>query len=89
MEVAEVVGRERTTLSVIDGEVEFGNAQGTLTLTNLQQAVAEAGQAPLRTAGFIVNNLLQWCFYYPAVLDLKELPLTNGTRGGDMDFHIP
>ena len=80
MEVAEVVGRERTTLSVIDGEVEFGNAQGTLTLTNLQQAVAEAGQAPLRTAGFIVNNLLQWCFYYPAVLDLKELPLTTGEQ---------
>ena len=25
------------------------------------------------TAGFIANNLLQWCFYYPAVLDPADL----------------
>jgi Tfp pilus assembly protein PilF len=65
--------QERTTLSVIDGRVRFSNDQGALTLTNSQQAVAEPGRAPARTAGFIVNNILQWCFYYPAVLDLEEL----------------
>ncbi len=60
---------ERTTLSVIDGKVRFGNEQATLLLTNGQQAVVEPGQAPERTAGFIANNVLQWCFYYPAVID--------------------
>ena len=69
-------GVELTTLSVIDGKVQFGNEHATLVLTNSQQAVAELGQAPVRTAGFLANNVLQWCFYYPAVLDLADLPLT-------------
>jgi len=69
-------GQERTTLSVIDGRVQFSNDQGALTLTNSEQAVAEPGKAPARTARFIVNNILQWCFYYPAVLDLEELRLS-------------
>jgi len=71
---------ERTTLSVIDGKVRFGNEQATLLLTNGQQAVAEPGQAPVRTAGFIANNVLQWCFYYPAVIDLNDLPFTPGEQ---------
>jgi hypothetical protein len=50
--------------------------QATLLLTNVQQAFADVGNVPVRTAGFIANNLLQWCFYYPAVLDLGDLALT-------------
>jgi len=69
-------GTESATMSVIDGRVRFGNERATLLLTNGQQAVAEAGKAPVRTAGFVANNLLQWCFYYPAVIDPAELPLT-------------
>jgi len=65
---------ERTTLSVIDGKVRFGNEQATLLLANGQQAVVEPGKAPVRTAGFIANNVLQWCFYYPAVIDPADLP---------------
>src|SRR5665213_3903117 len=67
---------DETTLFVIDGKVKFGNEQATLLLTNGEQAVADFGKAPVRTAGFIANNLLQWCFYYPAVLDLNDLPFT-------------
>ena len=66
---------DETTLSVIDGKVKFGNELATLVLTNGEQAAAEWGKSPVRTAGFIANNLLQWCFYYPAVLDLNDLPL--------------
>ncbi|MCL4788435.1 MAG: FecR domain-containing protein [Verrucomicrobia bacterium] len=76
LEVREAGGQERVTLSVIDGRVDFRNAQGGLLLTNAQQAVAEPGQAPLRTAGFIANNVLQWVFYYPGVLDLEDLSLS-------------
>src|SRR5439155_18020793 len=47
-----------------------------LVLTNGQEAVAEFGKTPVQTAGFIANNALQWCFYYPAVLDLRDLALT-------------
>ena len=67
---------ERTTLSVIDGRVRFGNDAAALILTNGEQAVATPGRAPVRTAGFIASNLLQWCLYYPGVLDLNDLPLT-------------
>jgi len=76
MAVSETNSTERVVLSVIDGVVEFANAQGALQLTNRQQAVAEPGRPPMRTAGFTANNLLQWCFYYPAVLDLGDLSLT-------------
>ena len=67
---------ERTTLSVIDGKIRLGNEQAMLLLTNGQQAVVEPGKAPVRTAGFIANNVLQWCFYYPAVVDPADLLFT-------------
>jgi Tfp pilus assembly protein PilF len=70
--------QERTTLSLIDGKVLFANDLGSLVLTNGQQAVAEPAKAPRRTAGFVVNNVLQWCFYYPAVLDLADLGPSAG-----------
>jgi len=68
---------ERTRLWVIDGMVQFTNELDRVLVTNGRQAVVEFGKAPeLLTAGFIANNVLQWCFYYPAVLDLRDLPLT-------------
>jgi Tfp pilus assembly protein PilF len=67
---------EKTTVSVIDGTVKFGNELGTLLVTNGQQAVVIPGKSPVRSAGFIVNDVLQWVFYYPAVLDLNDLQFT-------------
>jgi Tfp pilus assembly protein PilF len=67
---------ERTVLSVIDGKVSLTNAVAAVTVTNGQQAVAMPGRAPELTRGFMANNLLQWCFYYPAVLDPNDLPLS-------------
>lgn len=75
--VMAVNGADATALSVIDGKVKLGNEVETLVLTNGEQAVADLGKAPVRTTGFIVNNILQWCFYYPAVLDPDELQLTT------------
>jgi len=80
MAVQEVDGTERTTLSVIDGRVVLTNAEGALTLTNGQQALAETRRAPVRTPGFIANNVLQWCFYYPGVLDLQDLTFTPAEK---------
>ena len=75
MQVDAVNNLERTTLSVIDGIVRFGNELNELVLTNRQEAFVIEGQAPVLTAGFVVNKVLQWAFYYPAVLNLDELPL--------------
>jgi hypothetical protein len=74
---SELNGSEQDTLSVMDGKVLLSNRQGSVLLTNDQQAVVEPGRAPVRTPGFISNNLLQWCFYYPAVLYPGDLPLTR------------
>ncbi len=77
--VLEETGRdkpEQTILSVIDGQVRLTNAVAAVTVTNNEQAVSTPGRAPELRRGFIANNILQWCFYYPAVLDLKDLPLT-------------
>jgi lipoprotein NlpI len=76
VEAAPANAPERTTVSVVDGQVRFGNDLASLVLTNGQQAVIEAGKPPVRTPGFVVNNLLQWAFYYPAVLDPADLELT-------------
>jgi len=83
--VMAVNGLGRTTLSVIDGTVTFGNEQATLILTNGQQAVAEPGRAPAPTAGFIVNHVLQWAFYYPAVIDPAELAFADAERAALAD----
>lgn len=75
VEVTGADGQGRSTFSVVDGKVQLSNELGTLLLTNNQQGTVEPSKAPVRTAGFIANNLLQWCFYYPAVLDLRDLTL--------------
>jgi tetratricopeptide (TPR) repeat protein len=71
---------EKTTVSVIDGTVKFGNESGALLVTNGQQAVVVPGKSPVRSAGFIVNDVLQWVFYYPAVLDLNDLQFTGAEK---------
>jgi Tfp pilus assembly protein PilF len=85
MAVDIIPNSERTTLSVVDGRVRFGNDLAELVLTNGQQAVAEIGKAPALTAGFDANNLLQWCFYYPAVLNLDDLPLSSAEQSALAD----
>jgi hypothetical protein len=71
---------DNTTVSVIDGQVKLTNPSGTLLLTNGQQAEVVLGKAPVRGAGFIVNDVLQWVFYYPAVLDVNDLPFTEAEK---------
>jgi Tfp pilus assembly protein PilF len=73
------------TLSVVDGKVKWSNDQGTVELSNGEQATVAPGQAPQRTAGFIANNLLQWSFYYPAVIDPDELQLTTDEQNALAD----
>lgn len=85
VEAASLNGTERAILSVIDGQVAFGNDHATLVLTNGQQAIADLGQAPVLTAGFLAENILQWAFYYPAVLDLRDLPLTRSEQAALAD----
>ena len=73
----EVADNGRTVLTLFDGEVELSNPQGTLRLVSGEQAKVDPGQAPVKTAVLVTrNDLIQWCLYYPGVLDTAELNLT-------------
>ena len=70
----------RTTVTMIDGEVELTNQFGTVFLRSGDEGVAEAGKAPVRTTVINAVNVIQWDLYYPGVLDVAELDLTTGER---------
>jgi hypothetical protein len=69
-------GTGRTTLTVFEGEAEMSNTLGSIQLASGQQGVAESGQPPVITAVIDATAVVQWCLYYPGVLDLNELELT-------------
>ncbi len=86
-----VASNGRTRLTMFDGEVELGNAQGSVRLRSGEQAVVEVGRAPRKTAVIEAVNIIQWCLYYPAVLDPAELGITasgqkslDAYRSGDL-----
>lgn len=64
-------------VAVWDGEVTVRNAVGTVVLRNGQRGIAVPGQAPVASPGMAVLGSIQWCFYYPAVLDVDELRMTE------------
>ena len=78
LQVLEVVQVQpgQTLLTVFDGEVTLTNPQGSLVLTNGEQGSVLPGQAPVKTAVIQATNIVQWWLYYPAVLDLRELPFS-------------
>lgn len=71
--VVTVAANGSTTLTMLDGEVELSNAQGSLLVTSGEQAKVDVGGRPRKTAMLEAINVIQWCLYYPGVLDLKEL----------------
>ncbi len=81
--VAEADGR--TVLTLLDGEVALSNAQGELALASGEQATVEPGQAPKKTAVINVLNVIQWCLYYPAVLDADEAGLSEAEKSALAD----
>jgi tetratricopeptide (TPR) repeat protein len=68
------------SVSVLDGEVALRNRVDQLVLTNGQQGLALPGQAPTRTPVLVAHNLIQWCLYYPAVLNPDDLRLNPAER---------
>ncbi len=68
-----VADNGRTVLTMFDGEVDLSNAFGAIQLKSGEQGVVEPGQAPVKTAVIDARNIIQWCLYYPGVLDVDEL----------------
>lgn len=78
--VIAVAENGRSEVSVLDGKVELSNASGQLALVTGDAGAMEIGQAPRRTPALNAANVIQWALYYPATLDLEELPLTAAER---------
>jgi len=73
----EVEESGRTVLTMIDGDVELSNDVSQISLTSGEQGIAEPGKPPTKTAVINTINVIQWALYYPAVLDLDELRLSQ------------
>ena len=73
-----VADNGRTRLTMFDGEVELHNAHGSVRIGSGEQAVVEPGRAPRKTAVIEAVNVIQWCLYYPAVIDPDELRFPSG-----------
>ena len=75
------VGTDGTSrVSLFNGEVDLENAAGSLSIKSGEEAVAAPGQAPARTAAIVSTGLIQWCLYYPAVLNPGDLELGDVTN---------
>lgn len=70
----------RTVLTMFDGEVELANDLGAIQLKSGEQGVVEPGQAPVKTPVIDAINIIQWCLYYPGVLDVDELRFDASER---------
>src|SRR5437764_15107563 len=66
---------------LLDGAVELTNRFGQLSLRSGDGAVAKPDKPPERTAMLEAMNIVQWCLYYPAVLDADELSLAEALTG--------
>ena len=74
-----------TRIAMFDGVVELSNAFGTERIRSGESAIVQPGQPPRHTAVLMGGgrpqwlgqwrDLIQWCLYYPAVLDVDEAGL--------------
>ena len=81
--VVTVGANGKTTVTMLDGELELFNAQGSVLIHNGEQANAEPGRKPTKTAVIEAINVIQWCLYYPGVLDLNELGFSTAQRASN------
>src|SRR5207237_6222941 len=69
------------TCAMLDGEIQPTNQFMQVTLKSGEGAVSEPGKPPRGTPMLeAINNIIQWCLYYPAILDADELKLSDGER---------
>ena len=66
-----------TRLALFDGAVELKTATEQLALASGQQAIVASGQPAQLSAILPAANLIQWCFYYPGVLNPGDLAFTD------------
>src|ERR1035441_7801891 len=69
-----------TRLALLDGAVELKTETQQLKLTTGQEVLVQPGKSPKLAAVLPAVNLIQWSFYYPAVLNPTSIPFTHAER---------
>ncbi len=69
-----------TTITLLEGAADIQTTNETISLSGKEQLVLAPGAKPVRTPVLDAMNVIQWRLYYPAVLDLEELPLNDSER---------
>jgi tetratricopeptide (TPR) repeat protein len=80
--VVRVAPNGTTTFAMLDGEVDVSNSAGSVTVRSGERAEVAPGQRPRKTAMIEATNIIQWCLYYPGVLNLNDLGLSPGAQRG-------
>jgi len=75
-----VADNGRSVVTLIDGALSLSNSLGAVEMVSGEEATVEPGQAPKKTAVINALNVIQWCLYYPGVLDADELELTSAEQ---------
>ncbi|MEO0453102.1 MAG: FecR domain-containing protein [Verrucomicrobiota bacterium] len=75
-----VVANGATQLALFDGEVFLKNEQGSLQLGSGEIAEVVPGQAPTKSPMIEGLSIIQWCLYYPAVVSLQDLSLSEAEQ---------
>ena len=70
---------ETVEVTLFEGGFELQNSYAKVKLGTGQQARSEPGKPPFLTSAIYSTNAIQWCLYYPAVLDPAELNLSAGS----------
>ena len=79
--VAEALEDGGLAIRMVDGRVDLRNERGSVVLQKGEDGVAATGVPPRQTPALFALNAIQWCLYYPAVLDTEELSLDAETAG--------
>ena len=62
-------------MTLLEGAVVLSNELGQVDMPSGYQGIVEPGKAPVKTPMLEAINIIQWCLYYPGVLDTSELAL--------------
>ena len=74
--VVTVAANGSASFTILDGEVEISNSQGSISAQSGERAEIQPGAGPTKSAVSEAMDSAQWCFYYPGVLDVNELSLS-------------
>ena len=73
-----------TTLTVVEGAVEFSNPQGSILVSAGEEGTARVGQAPSKRVILNPENAVQWSLYYVNTIVPSDMPGTASSAAAQL-----